>query len=153
MKKYTVGEITDILELDYGKLFTPIILFRCTWVKASDNRGNPTYMRDRDGFLIVNFRHKEPRHKDPFVFPEQCTQVFFSEERRRPGWQVVMRKDSRSRRVVQVLEDEEIITTSAEAPGLASPLVSNIPCNATAGVATELTDDENRLAIADYPDV
>ena len=153
MKRHTVGEIMDILVLNYGKLFTPIILFRCTWIKATDNRGNPTYMRDRDGFLIVNYKHKEPKHRDPFIFPQQCIQIFFSDEGRREGWRVVMRKDSRSRRVVQDTEEDDIITTTTEPPGLSPPSVNNIPCHARSTVATELSDKENRLALAEYPEM
>ena len=149
MKRYTVGEITDILRLDYGKLYTPIVLFKCSWVKDADNRGNPTYMRDRDGFLIVNFKHRERKDHDPFIFPEQCSQVFFSDERDRKGWKVVMRTESRSRRVMQEVQDEEIITTSVEAPGLKPPSIEHIPPPRGASSAMELTDEENRLAMSD----
>lgn len=153
MKKYTVGEINDILLLDYGKLFTPIILFKCNWVKAKDNRGNATYMRDRDGFLIVNAKHRVKKDEDPFVFPEQCTQVFFSDEKTRGGWKVVMRKQSRSRRVVQETQDDEIIITSLESPGLRPLIVSTIPEPRRSAFTTELSDEDNRLAMAAYHDI
>ena len=52
-----VGVLRDILELDYGTLSRRIIVMRCDWVKAHDSQGNPTYMRDETGFLLVNFRH------------------------------------------------------------------------------------------------
>ena len=41
-----VGVLKDILKLDYGPLRTPIIVFRCEWMKQRDNWGNPTYVRD-----------------------------------------------------------------------------------------------------------
>jgi hypothetical protein len=42
-----VGVLKEILELDYGVVSTPIILFRCDWVRNGlDNRDNPTYKWD-----------------------------------------------------------------------------------------------------------
>jgi hypothetical protein len=32
-----VGVLKDILKLDYGLMHTPIIVFRCEWVKGVDN--------------------------------------------------------------------------------------------------------------------
>ena len=55
-----VGVLEDILKLNYGPLRTPIIFLRCKWMKQFDNRGNPTYVRDEVGFMVVNFRHKVP---------------------------------------------------------------------------------------------
>jgi hypothetical protein len=64
-----VGVVKDILKLDYGLVHTPVILLRCEWVRGHDNRGNPTYIRDKAGFLFVNFRHKMPKLAEPFIFP------------------------------------------------------------------------------------
>lgn len=42
-----VGVLKEILELDYGPVSTPIILFRCDWVQNGlDYKGNPTYKQD-----------------------------------------------------------------------------------------------------------
>jgi hypothetical protein len=60
--------LKDILKLDYGPLYTPVIILRGEWMKRQDNQGNPTYTKDDAGFLIVNFRHKLPRMEEPFVF-------------------------------------------------------------------------------------
>jgi len=90
-----VGVLQDILKLDYGPLRTPVILFRCEWLKREDNRGNSTYVRDDAGFMVVNSRHKVPKMSDPFIFPSQATQVFFSNDFRKPGWKVVLRKEAR----------------------------------------------------------
>jgi len=39
-----VGILKDILQQDCETMSTPIVLFRCDWVRnASDNNGNPTY--------------------------------------------------------------------------------------------------------------
>jgi hypothetical protein len=69
--------LKDILQLDYGTMSTPIVLFRCDWVwNALDNCGNPTYKRDDARFLMANFRHMLSKDIEPFVFPSQVQQVF-----------------------------------------------------------------------------
>ena len=46
-----VGVLKDILKLDYRPTHSPIVLFRCEWVKSHDNRGNATYVKDLLGFF------------------------------------------------------------------------------------------------------
>jgi len=58
MSIHYVRALKDILKLDYGSLSNPMILMRCEWMKKIDNQGNPTYIRDEAGFLVVNFCHK-----------------------------------------------------------------------------------------------
>ena len=145
-----VGVLRDILDLDYGTLSRSIIMMRCDWVKAHDSRGNPTYMRDEAGFLLVNFRHTQPCMLDPFIFPSQATQVFFSDVAGRPSWRVVLRKEARARREVVDTVDA-FISTRVESTGLRAP---NTFLDATHVVnlvgAIELTDEENLLAHGGY---
>jgi hypothetical protein len=145
-----VGVLKDILKLDYSPVRTPIILFRCEWIKREDSRGNATYIRDDAGFLVVNFRHKLARTCDPFIFPNQTTQVFFSNDVRKPGWKVVLRKEARSRR--EVLDTSDIfITTTIESTGLVAPeTVPSLPQTASLVGAIELSTEENLLATAQY---
>ncbi len=76
-----VGVLKDILQLDYGTMSTPIVLFRCDWVRnASDNCGNPTYKQDDAGFLMANFRHMLLEDIKSFVFPSQVQQVFYAND-------------------------------------------------------------------------
>jgi len=76
-----VGVLKDILQLDYGTMSNPIVLFRCDWARnALDNRGNPTYKRDDAGFLMVNFKHMLPKDTERFVFPSQVQQVFYADD-------------------------------------------------------------------------
>jgi hypothetical protein len=72
-----VGVLKDILKLNYGPLYTPMIILRCEWMKRQDNRGNPTYTKNGAGYLIVNFHHKLPQMEESFIFLSQATQVFF----------------------------------------------------------------------------
>jgi hypothetical protein len=112
-----VGVLKDILKLDYGPLCTPVILLRCEWMKKFDNRGNLTYIRDEVGFMVVNFHHKVPQMLEPFIFPSQATQIFWSDEVRKPGWKVVLVKDARSQRHQQSTTDV-FMTTTEEATGM-----------------------------------
>lgn len=103
-----VGVLKHILELDYGLLNSPVRLFMVQWKKRLDNAGRPTYIRDSDGFLHVNFKFNLPKSQDPFIFPEQCTQVYFNADDDHNGeWKVVIRKDPRTRHYV---EEEESVS-------------------------------------------
>lgn len=145
-----VGVLKDILELDYGALHSQIILLRCEWVKTEDNRGNPTYTRDDSGFLVVNFRHKLPRMAEPFIFPSQATQVFFSDVVGRPGWKVVLHKEARARREI-VNTTDAFISTTVESTGLTAPHRWPAPSERVSLVgAIELSMEDNLLAQKEY---
>ena len=145
-----IGVLKDILKLDYGPLHTPIILFRCQWVKTTDNRGNRTYVRDDAGFLIVNFRHKLPRMAEPFIFASQATQVFFSDVPSKPGWKAVLQKETRAKR--EVLDSSDVfISTTIEANGLRAPEDLPTPPQIPSLIgAIDLSPEENLLAQAGY---
>ena len=80
-----VGVLKDILKLDYRPLHTQVNLMKCKWMKKADSQGNNNYAQDEVGFLFINFRHKLLRLADPFIFPSQATQVFFSDDLQKPG--------------------------------------------------------------------
>lgn len=145
-----VGVLKDILKLNYGPVQSPIILLRCEWIKKVDRQNNPTtYIWDDSGFLMVNFKHKLPKLEDPFIFPSQATQVFFSEDRRKPGWKVVLRKDPRARR--EVLEESTDVFMCTEAAGLTAPTVlPPPPTQPSLEDAVELTNADHQLAVAAY---
>ena len=145
-----VGVLQDILKLDYGPLQTPVILFRCEWFKRDDNRRNPAYVRDDAGFMVVNTRHKLPKMSEPFIFPSEATQVFFSNDLTKPGWKVVLRKEARSKREEQDTTNV-FITTSSEVRGMSAPERVPPPPSAPSLVgAIELSDVDNLLAIAKF---
>jgi hypothetical protein len=145
-----VGVLKDILKLNYGPIRTPVILLRCEWMKQFDNRGNPTYVRDEAGFMVVNFRHKVPQMLDPFIFPSQATQVFWSDEVRKPGWKVVLAKEARSQRYEHSTQDV-FMTTSEETDGM--QLANHVPPPPTTASlvgAIELSETDNSLAMAKF---
>ena len=87
---------------------------------------------------------------EPFIFPSQATQVFFSDVAGRPGWKVVLRKEARARQEVVDTVDA-FISTRVESTGLRAP--NTFPCAtevANLVGAIELTDKENLLAHAGY---
>jgi hypothetical protein len=116
-----VGVLKDILKLEYGPLHTPIILFRCEWMKHEDNQGNPTYVKDDVGFLTLNFHHKLSFMVEPFIFPSQVTQMFFFYALKKLGWQVVLWKEARFRKKVTNMK-KLFITTTMETNGLSAPI-------------------------------
>ena len=145
-----VGVLKDILLLDYRGLNTTIILLRCKWVKPQDSRGNAAYTRDDAGFLVVNFRQKLGRLVDPFIFPSQAKQVFFSDVVEKPGWKVVLRKEARARREV-VDKVDAFISTSMESTGMIAPQTLPSPPSVVNLVgAIELTEEDNLLAHDHY---
>ena len=122
----------------------------CEWIKPRDTWGNPTYMRDESGFLVVNFRHKLPRMAEPFIFPSQATQVFFSDVVEKPGWKVVLRKESRTKREV-VDTTDAFISTTKKTGGFTAPRSLPIPTHKANLVgAIELSIEENLLAQEEY---
>ena len=119
-----VGILKDIIKLDYGLLRTPIILFYCQWKKRYDNRGNNAYVRDSDGFLLVNFKQNASKSVDPFVFLEQCTQVFYSDDTWL-GWKVVLPNEPRSRRE-EIASNEDLFISTLEVVGIPPPIQFSI---------------------------
>jgi hypothetical protein len=63
-------------------------------MKQHDNRRNVIYVRDDAGFMVVNFRHKVAKMEDPFIFPSQVTQVFWSDDMDKPGWKMVLANEA-----------------------------------------------------------
>ena len=145
-----VGVLKDILLLDYGGLNTQIILLRCEWVKPRDSWGNATYTRDNAGFLVVNFRQKLGCMVDPFIFPSQATQVFFSDVVEKPGWKVVLWKEVRARCEVVDKSDAFISTTVESADMIAPQTLPNPPCVVNLVGAIELSEEDNLLAHDHY---
>ena len=146
-----VGVLEDILLINYGDINTPIVLFSCKWKKRSDNRGNSTYVRDGDGFLVVNFRYNTPKSVDPYVFPIQCTQVFFSNDDLHPtgtDWKVILRKEARSRRKVE--EDDDVFITTNTAGAVPSSTFINPPTEPDLAGAIVLNDTENAIALQGF---
>ena len=88
--------------------------------------------------------------QDPFIFPSQATQVFFSDVPGRPGWKVVLCKEAKAHReVVDTLD--AFINTNVEGSGLRAPHRLPVPAQMVDLIeAIELTEEENLLAQEGY---
>jgi hypothetical protein len=87
---------------------------------------------------------------EPFIFPSQVTQVFFSNNLNKLGWKVVLHKEAHSRKVVVDLEDV-VITTTMEPCGLSVPM-GLPPLLSTPSLigAIQLSKKDNLLARAQF---
>ena len=83
---------------------------------------------------------------DPFIFPSQATQVFFSDAVEKPGWKVVLRKEARARREF-VDKADAFISTTVKSTNMIAPWTLPGPPNAINLVgAIELSEEDNLLA-------
>jgi hypothetical protein len=89
-----VGVLKNILKLNYGQVQTPIVIFRCEWMKQEDNQRKLTYVKDDVRFFTINFRHRLMMTFDTFIFPSQVTRVFFYDDFKKLGWKVVLWKEA-----------------------------------------------------------
>ncbi len=124
-----------------------LYMYRCDWVKNEvDRQGRPTYKRDEDGFLLANFNALKANDDEPFVFPAQVQQVFYSEELNQPWWKVVLQKEPRSKRVVtEAWEEQTVIQDNAI--GVEVPLeIPDVPHNMAMVGAIELCGTEAIMA-------
>lgn len=84
------GRLSDIIELWYKDY--KVVLFKCDWYDVHHRAG---FRKDDFGFTLVNFSRKihtgEKLEHDPFVFSSQAKQVFYVEDPKAKGWNVVVR--------------------------------------------------------------
>jgi hypothetical protein len=144
-----VGVLKDIILLNYGPMFQPVVLFKCDWVTPGFDRwGNPTYKQDEDGFLLANFCNLKAEVTKPFVFSSQVQQMFYANEPNTPWWKVVLHKEVRSKRIVAE-NSEEINTPIDNVIGTKVPLIIlEVLSNTTFVGAIELTRTKAILVIA-----
>jgi hypothetical protein len=93
-----------------------------------------------DSYLLISDIRCQ-NWQNPFIFPSQATQVFYSDDSRKEGWKVVLRSEAWTRR--EVLDTSDVfISTTVEIEGLTAP-DSPPPLP---GTAIELLTEENLLA-------
>ncbi|XP_039792276.1 uncharacterized protein LOC120658128 [Panicum virgatum] len=84
------GRLSDIIELSYIEY--KVVLFKCDWYDVHHRVG---LQKDDFGFTLVNFSRKihtgKKMEHDPFVFSSQVEQVFYVEDPKAKGWNVVVR--------------------------------------------------------------
>jgi hypothetical protein len=76
---------------------TLYVLFKCDWADIQPNKG---YKKDEYGFDLVNFKnliHTGARlTDDPFVLPNQVSQVYYVEDPKNLIWAVAVRTKPRN---------------------------------------------------------
>ena len=152
-----VGVLQHILKLDYGpSLNTPIYLFVYEWRKHQDTHSNKTYVRDRYGFLLINFKHKVSKSVEPYAFPQQCTQVFSGKnDLAKPcfDWRIVLHFEPWSQRVVED-EDDTFISMTIDAENIMAPSTFNRVLEEPNLVGNiELNDIDNAIALQDFNNI
>ena len=89
------GRLSDIIKLSYREY--KVVLFKCDWYDVHHRVG---LQKDDFGFTLVNFSRKihtgEKMEHDPFVFSSQVEQVFYVEDPKAKGWNVVVRVKPRN---------------------------------------------------------
>lgn len=144
-----IGVLKDIQKLNYGPMHTPIIIFRCEWMKMKDNWRNPTYVRDDVIFLTMNFQHKLPFMFEPFIFPSQVTHVFFFNDLKKLGWKVVLWKEICFRK--KIIDIKYVfITTIMEGGGLSAPIGSPPPPSFASLIGAKLSNKDNFLSFTKF---
>jgi hypothetical protein len=90
--------IEEILELNYKEHC--VVVLACNWVKARYMGPNPTFVRDKYGFIPVNISETTVQGLGPdcFAFPIHVQQVFYSKDSRGPDWRTATKVEVRGRR-------------------------------------------------------
>ena len=147
-----VGILVDILRLDYGPTSMPIVLMKGKWVRADWDSHRPSMKRDAYGFLLVDTKRTLPMTSEPFIFPSQVEQVFFSDVDSTSGWKVVLHKEARSRRVLDETPDLTLIDNGSMddlPPAVIDPTGrGNIPVSLVGAI--QLTTEEMVVARTNY---
>ena len=92
-----VGILRNIILVTYGGV--TCVVMEGSWIKTRD-QGRRVIRKDPYGFWLVQFSCREPSQKEnPYVFPENVSQVFFVSDAADPAWKVVLRHDPRSKRI------------------------------------------------------
>ncbi len=86
--------LVEILKLNYGA--TKVLMLLCSWVQPSTRDVHVGTKMDEFGFTLVNFTTLLLIQKQPFIFPSQINQVFFSNFTQELSWTVVLSKGVQS---------------------------------------------------------
>ena len=101
------GVLEDIIDLDFMFLRN---LFYVEWYKIIKVGEEKTILLDNNGFHMINTSRFGATF-EPYVFPNQCSQIFSISNLEKPGWSFVIEYDPRRCRVtfLQDLEDHYLL--------------------------------------------
>lgn len=105
-----VGVLSEIIQLDYGPLPSPVVLFKGKW---GDSRTVPkaraTVRHGESGLLQADFSSELSRKKKmDYVLPSQVQQVFFYPNVVGAKWRTILHKEPRSIRVYEDYEEVDL---------------------------------------------
>lgn len=81
------GILDDVIGVRYQMREEPYYLFKCTWYDSTTRTGTTI---DAYGLTSVNTR-RTAWSSQPYIWPSQAQQAFYSNDMKRSGWQVVNR--------------------------------------------------------------
>jgi hypothetical protein len=116
-KQEYIGQIDQIMTLNYDSI--RLVLIKAKWYKNNVTpwRDSTTLVQDECGMQRVLVKEFMPDHlvrHEPFVFPEQCNQVFLVPDRLHEDWKLVVDTEVRRDRPNLPMAIQEV---SASGPG------------------------------------
>ena len=108
------GVLEDIIELDF--ISFKKVLFCVQWYKLIKVGEEKTILLHNNGFNMINTSRFEAT-SEPYVFPNQCDQIFLIPNLEQHDWSFVIDYDPRGRRVTfnEDVEDHDLLE-DAEVP-------------------------------------
>jgi len=108
------GLIEDILELNFRSF--KVVLFEAKWFRNIVVGNHPTTYMHENGFCIINHTRFE-QTDEPYVFPDQCEQIFLCCHPTERSKSFVIEYNPRSIRVFQPSHEEQPISAEMSSNG------------------------------------
>lgn len=83
------GVLRKIIELEYREGYRTV-LFKCDWVKCSQNGVKMDEVANLRMVNLCNLTSSEHINDEPFIFGDEASQVFYSQDPKNPDWHVVV---------------------------------------------------------------
>ncbi|KAG9450323.1 hypothetical protein H6P81_010288 [Aristolochia fimbriata] len=131
-KKIFYGVVENVLEVYFGTL-APVHLLKCSWYDMKEGRGRVV---DEYNFTLVNTT-KKSFEDEPFIYPSQAQQVFYSKDPIKIGWSVVCRWKPIDTYDIPTLPTDEVVTSDKAV----------MPSENSGGTRVEFMDDVDDNAL------
>ena len=100
-----VGQIDSIIMLDYDTVKQTLIRGNWWQNNQTERRKSTTLVMDECGVnrvLAREFLNSHLQRHEPFIYPEDCNQVFLVDDRLHRQWKLVVDAEARRRRVFEI---------------------------------------------------
>jgi len=88
------GKVVEILELDYGRLKS--ILLLCDWIAPIWRGPTASLNKNKYGFTLIKLSRLMRHSGNSFVFPLQASQIYFLDSADEPNWSTIVHTNPRS---------------------------------------------------------